>query len=134
MGYEELLERAYKLLPKKVMEPSRFEMPKVKVEYHGKATLITNFKAIASQLRRDVKHLARFFSKEFATSVSIEGERLRLKGRIGISALQKKLEDYVNTYVLCPMCKKPDTHFTEMYGVTVLKCEACGAINPVPEL
>ena len=134
MSYDELLERAYKLLPEKVKEPARFEMPKVRVEYHGRTTLITNFKQIASYLRRDPKHLARFFSKELATAASIEGDRLRLKGRIGMTALQKKLEEYVKTFVLCPVCGKPDTHFVEMYGVTMLKCEACGAINPVPEI
>ncbi len=134
LSYEELLDRAYRLLPEKAKEPTRFEMPKVRVEYHGKTTVITNFRQIASYLRRDVKHMARFFSKELATSASIEGDRLRLKGRIGINAAQKKLEDYVKTFVLCPVCGKPDTHFVEMYGVTVLKCEACGAISPVPEI
>jgi translation initiation factor 2 subunit 2 len=134
MDYETLLDRAYSLLPEKVKEPARFEIPKVRVEYHGRTTVITNFKQLANYLRRDVKHMAKFFSKELATSVSLEGDRLRLKGRIGVAALQKKFEDYVKTYVLCPVCGKPDTHFEEMYGVTVLKCEACGAISPIPEL
>ena len=134
MDYESLLERAYRQLPEKVKEPARFEIPRVRVEYHGRSTLITNFRQLANYLRRDVKHMAKFFSKELATSASLEGDRLRLKGRIGINALQKKFEDYVKTYVLCPVCGKPDTHFVEMYGVTMLKCEACGAISPIPEL
>ncbi len=134
MDYGALLERAYNLLPQKAKEPTRFEMPRLRVELHGKTTVITNFKQVVSYLRRDPSHLAKFFSKELATSASLEGERLRLKGRFGPATLQKKLEDYVRTYVLCPVCGKPDTHFVEMYGVTMLKCEACGAISPVPEL
>lgn len=134
MDYAALLERAYNLLPEKAKEPSRFEMPRVRVELHGKTTVISNFKQICSHIRRDPSHVAKYYSKELATSASIEGERLRLKGRFSPNTLQKKLEDYVKTYVLCPTCGKPDTHFVEMYSVTMLKCEACGAISPVPEL
>ncbi len=132
--YEELLDRAYRLLPEKAVKPTRFEMPKARVELVGKSTVIRNFSDIASVIRRDMKHMMRFFAKEFATSASIEGGMLRLKGRFSPVSVQKKLEEYVKTFVLCPVCGKPDTHFMEMRGVTVLKCEACGAISPVPEV
>ncbi len=134
LEYERLLDRLYDRLPEQAKKPARFEIPKAIVEIHGKSTLIKNFSAIAKALRRDPRHLYKFFVKELGTTGSIEGDMLRLKGRFGPATINRKLEEYVKEYVLCPVCGKPDTHFIEMRGVRMLKCEACGAISPIREL
>ncbi len=134
LEYEKLLDRLYERLPEKAKKPSRFEIPKAIVEIHGKTTLVKNAGAIASTLRRDLKHLFKFFVKELGTSGSLEGQMIRLKGRFGPGVVNKKLEQYVKEYVLCPICGKPDTHFIEMRGVKMLKCEACGAVSPIREI
>jgi translation initiation factor 2 subunit 2 len=134
LEYDALLDRLYEKLPESAKKPARFEMPVAVVEIHGKSTLIKNAGQIAQYLRRDLNHFFRFMTKEFGTTGSIEGQAIRLKGRFGPGAIQKKVQQYVRDFVLCPVCGKPDTHFVEINGVRMLKCEACGAISPVREI
>jgi len=134
LQYERLLDRLYDLLPEQAKKPVRFEIPKAQVEIHGKTTLIKNFESIAKVFRREKKHLFKYLCKELGTTGSIEGSMARLKGRFGPATINRKIEEYAKEFVLCPICGKPDTHFTELRGVKMLKCEACGAISPVREL
>lgn len=134
LEYENLLDRLYKLLPEQAKTPTRFEMPRASVEIHGKGTVIRNASSVCQAFRRDVNHFFRYITKELGTTGSVEGGALRLKGRFGPSTVQRKLEQYAKEFVLCPVCGKPDTHFTELRGIKMLKCEACGAVSPVPEI
>ena len=134
LEYEFLLERLYKLLPEQAKKPARFEIPRAVVEIHGRSTLIKNFGQIANVFRRDPKHLFKFLCKELGTTGSLEGSMARLKGRFGPATVNKKIEEYAKEYVICPVCGRPDTHFIELYGVKMLKCEACGAVSPIREL
>jgi hypothetical protein len=47
------------------------------------------------------------------------------------SLINKKIEEYVKFYILCPICKRPDTKICDEAGVKIMICEACGAKNPV---
>jgi len=134
LEYEYLLDRLYALLPEQAKKPARFEMPRAMVEIHGKTTLIRNAAQIAQTFRRDLTHFFKFVTKELGTTGSIEGGAIRLKGRFGPATVQRKVEQYAKEFVLCPVCGKPDTHFIELRGVKMLKCEACGAVSPIPEL
>lgn len=134
LEYDRLLDRLYELLPEQAKKPARFEIPKAHVDVHGKSTVIRNFDQIAKAFRRDKKHLFKFLCKELGTTGSIEGAAARLKGRFGPATVNRKIEEYAKEYVICPICGRPDTHFVEMRGVRMLKCEACGAISPVREL
>jgi len=132
--YEKMLTRARMLLPKKVLEKRRFEMPKADSIIQGNRTIFRNFSEIAKIIRRDEKHFFKFITKELAVAGSIEGGRLILNGKFTNYQIQKVVESYINTYVLCPECKRPDTHFIEEHGIKMLKCEACGAISPIKKL
>ncbi|MBM3229925.1 translation initiation factor IF-2 subunit beta, partial [Candidatus Parvarchaeota archaeon] len=47
-------------------------------------------------------------------------------------AINEKLSDFINSYVVCKECKKPDTRLMEgQHGIKTLVCEACGARAPV---
>ncbi|MDN5358489.1 MAG: translation initiation factor 2 subunit 2 [Candidatus Diapherotrites archaeon] len=134
LEYERLLDRLYEKLPEEAKKPMRFEMPRAAVEIHGKTTLIRNAAQIAQIFRRDLNHFFKYITREMGTTGSIEGSAIRLKGRFGPATIQRKVEQYAKDYVLCPVCGKPDTHFIELRGVRMLKCEACGAVSPIPEL
>ena len=62
MDYEQLLERAKKNLPDQGKVKERFEIPKVKGLVEGNKTIITNFQQIATALRRDIKHLLKYYT------------------------------------------------------------------------
>lgn len=126
MEYEKLLDLAFENI-KPMEECGRFEIKKVEGHIEGNRTMISNFMQVASCLRRRPEHLAKFLLKELATSGEIAGERLILLRRISSDTINKKIEKYTNSFVLCPVCKKPDTEMVEDSGKKYVRCLACGA-------
>ena len=132
MDYDELLNRAYSLLPEKATKGGRFEMPVIETFIQGNKTIIKNFDSIAEKLRRKQEELARYFSKELAIPITLEGRGLVLHGKFSDRVLNEKFKAYVESYVLCKECKKADTKLIEMdRGVKTMVCEACGARTSV---
>ena len=129
--YEKLLETARSKLPEKVLSKERFEIPKVEGHVQGNKTIISNFIQICDDLRRSPAHLLKYLQRELATPASIDGPRLILGRKISSALINSKLERYVNEFVLCPECQKPDTNLTKENRVTIIKCMACGARHPV---
>jgi translation initiation factor 2 subunit 2 len=125
MNYEALLESAYEEV-KPVEECGRFEILKVKGHHEGTKTIITNFLQVATCIRRASPHLIKFLNKELASSSELSGDRLILSRKLSSKEINEKIEKYVNLFVLCPKCKKPDTEIVEEKGKTMLRCMACG--------
>ncbi len=134
LSYEEMLDRAYKLMPPIVFEKKRFEVPKVQVSVEGNKTIFKNAKEIADYLRRDIKHMLKFIGKDMGAAWRIDGNRVIFVGKFSGFTLNQKVDRYVKTYVICPVCGKPDTKLVKVDRVLVLKCMACGAMSPVPSL
>lgn len=131
-SYEELLDETYKKLPKKLTSGERFEIPKLEAFTEGNKTIVRNFGTIVDSLRRKREEVMKFLSKELAVPVNIDGDRLILQRKFFGDLINKKFEDYVNSYVICKQCKKPDTYVEELgHGLKNIVCEACGAKNPV---
>jgi len=130
-NYDELLERAYKNVKVVQTNGERFNIPNVSGEVSGNNTIITNIKSIAEYIRRPLEHLAKFLIKELATPGEIENDRLILKTRLSSSRVNEKVETYVNLFVLCPECKKPDTEIVSEKGIKFKHCLACGAKTPI---
>jgi translation initiation factor 2 subunit 2 len=130
-SYEKLLDSAYEDI--KVVEGSgeRFEIPPIEGFFQGKKTVVTNLNQIAAHLRRDVEHLQRFLSKELATQIVKEGERFVLGSKISSKKINPKIEQYVNEFVICKECKKPDTQIVKQDRQNMLHCLACGAKHPI---
>lgn len=127
MGYEELLESAYGKVNKTEV-CDRFEVKKINMIHEGSnKTIITNFMQLALCLRRDPEHLARFLYKNLASYGEIAGERLILGRKISSDMVNKKIDLYVNEYVKCSKCGKPDTEIVDEEGNSCLRCLACGA-------
>lgn len=131
MDYEKLLDSAYKKLPKVDKVVERFEVPKALGHIQGNKTIITNFFKIADALRRDQQHLLKYLLRELATPGVIDGQRLILGRKISSKLINDKIEQYVNDFVLCPECKKPDTILKKEERVLTIKCMACGAKHTV---
>ena len=129
--YKHLLERAYKKLPEKTEASERFEIPEADVLVQGNRTILKNFEAIATKLRRNTKHLSKYLSKELAASSIIEGSRLILNTKLHERSINEKIRDYVNMYIICKQCKRPDTKLIEEDRLPVMICEACGARSAV---
>lgn len=130
-GYEKLLERGMKKIPKPSGPGGRFQIPGARVLNQGMKTIIANFLDISQGLRREPNHLMKFLLKELATSGEIRGKSAEFTGRFASSLIDKKIEIYVKNHVLCQECGKPDTKLIRKDRLEFMKCEACGAKHPV---
>ncbi len=133
MSYEELLNEAYENV-EHVEECKRFEVLKVKGHHEGTRTIITNFGQVVTCLRRDADHVIKFLTKELASSGELKGDRLILSRKLASKDVNEKIEKYVNLFVLCPKCKKPDTELENDKGKAFLRCLACGEKHEVQKI
>jgi translation initiation factor 2 subunit 2 len=127
MDYNELLERGMKNMPKQASEGERFEIKKAITQKDGRKTIIVNFLEVAKSLRRDPNHLLKFLLKELATKGDYSGQRLTVLGNFTADHINKKIDIYVGSFIVCPECGKPDTQLFKEGKFTIMKCEACGA-------
>jgi translation initiation factor 2 subunit 2 len=129
--YRRLLDRAYEGLPEQVESYERWTVPRPNVRRVGRRTVIMNFKEIADELRRDPSHLLKFLSGEMATLASFDGTRAIFQGNFKADSVRNLLEVYTNRYVVCPVCKRPDTKIVREKRLWFLQCEACGAKSSI---
>ncbi|MBP7708424.1 translation initiation factor IF-2 subunit beta [Candidatus Pacearchaeota archaeon] len=123
--YESMLGEAYKSI-KPTEFCDRFEVKKVEGHHEGTKTIITNFAQVVQCLRRDADHVSRYLFKELATPGNIEGDRLIFIRKMPSKMVNDKIEKYVENFVKCSTCGKPDTEIITESGKTFLKCMACG--------
>ena len=129
--YRNLLDRAYSQLPEQITSYERWTVPRPDVRIVGRRTVIMNFKEIADELRRDPEHLLKFLSGEMATLANFDGTRAVFQGRFRADSIRNLLEVYTNRYVVCPVCKRPDTRIVRDRRLWFLQCEACGARSSI---
>ena len=107
--YDSLLERAKSKLPDISFSDDRFVIPKLDSQIEGNRTFFRNFRDIITAINRPPNHFLKFLTNELGTSGNIEGSRSVFQGKHSKLQLNKLLDRYVNDYVICPECKKPDT-------------------------
>ncbi|NLI62849.1 MAG: translation initiation factor IF-2 subunit beta [Methanosarcinaceae archaeon] len=130
-AYENLLNRAIEQLPEEDIESERFTIPEAKIFPEGKTTVFENFSSVADTLRRDHDHFMKFLTRELGTAGKIEGLRSIFQGRFTREQIDSNIRAYVDEYVMCSECNRPDTSLEKVDRVLVLKCAACGAHRPV---
>ena len=129
--YEALLKKAKSSLPEVNVSKARFEMPKALGHLQGNKTIISNFTAIVKEFHRDQAQFLKYLLRELATPGSVDGPRLILGRKIPASLINEKIKQYAEEFVLCIVCKKPDTILIKEERVTTIKCTACGAKHPL---
>ena len=131
MDYEQLLERGLKKIPKHTGSGERFEIPKVSGHVEGSKTIITNFTKIADIIHRDPKHLLKYLQRELAAPALINNQKLIIGRKISSNIINEKIKKYVESFVICKDCNKPDTKLVKENRVTLIQCLACGAKHPI---
>ena len=129
--YKDLLNRLRESLPDTITAQTRFKIPEPEVLYEGKTTVFRNFGDIVDAINRESSHLIAFLLKEVGTAGNQEGRRVIFKGRVPIKQLEDRIKNYVDIYVLCSECQRPDTRLVKEGRTLTLECEACGAHRPV---
>ncbi len=130
-SYEELLDIVLEQVPRAVFESSRFQVPEADIAAAGNQTVIKNLRAITTALNREPEHLAKYLLRELAVAGIFREAQLILQGKFPKGAVEEKIKRYVDEFVICKECKKPDTKLERFEKTTILRCEACGAKTPV---
>ena len=134
--YDSLLDRARSQVPEDAFKKSgeRFKVPNVKLMLQGNRSIWQNFQDIINVLNRPGREVIKFVSGQIGTAGSIEGGNAIFNGKFNTEAITDVLNRYIDSYVICPVCTRPDTEIKKVEKQYVLECSACGAqtaIRPV---
>jgi len=132
--YEELLKRARSQIPEVTSKRERLELPRLTHSVIGMRTIIHNFKEIAEALNRDPRHQLKFLTREMATAATMQESRVIFQGKFSRETFERLLQRYMEQFVTCPVCKRPDTKIVKEKRLSFLVCEACGAKSSIRQL
>ncbi len=132
--YNELLKRGCAQLPEVSLKRERLEMPRIILQTVGLRTIISNFKEIADALDRDPQHILKFLTREMATAATYHESRAIFQGKFRIDSFERLLQRYMESFVTCPVCKRPDTRVVKEKRLAFLVCNACGAKSSIKQL
>jgi translation initiation factor 2 subunit 2 len=133
-NYDELLKRACTQMPEVSAKRERLELPRIMIQTVGMRTIINNFKEIADSLDRDPQHILKFLTREMATAATFHDNRAIFQGKFQRESFERLLQRYLEGYVTCPVCKRPDTRIVKEKRLTFLVCNACGAKSSIKQL
>ena len=132
--YDELLKRARAQIPEVTTKHERLELPRLYVSMAGMRTTISNFKEVADVLDRDPQHILKFLTREMATAATYRDGRAIFQGKFPRDTFERLLQRYNEAFVICPVCKRPDTNIVKEKRLSFLVCNACGAKSSVKQL
>jgi translation initiation factor 2 subunit 2 len=132
--YEELLKRARSQIPEITSKRERLEIPRLHHSVIGMRTIIYNFKEVADAINRDPQHLLKFLTREMATAATMQGSRAIFHGKFSSETSARLIQRYMESFVTCPVCKRPDTKIVREKRLSFLICDACGARSSVQQL
>ncbi|HYM40232.1 MAG TPA: translation initiation factor IF-2 subunit beta [Thermoplasmata archaeon] len=131
LSYAQLLARAKKALPDALSSGERFQVPAPDLAYEGKTTILRNFEDIVQAIRRDPDMVLTYLLRELGTAGTLEGRRVVFKSKVTPQGVEERIRSYVEAYVLCQECGRPDTRLVKEGRIAMLECDACGARRPV---
>ena len=134
--YDKLLERARTQVPEDAFKRSgeRFKVPTVQMMVQGNRSLWQNFQDIINVLNRPGREVLKFVSGQLGTAGTMEGGTAIFNGKFTTELVDELVARYVESYVTCPVCTRPDTEIVKESHAYYLSCSACGArtaIRPV---
>ena len=133
-NYDELLKRACSQMPEVSLKRERLELPRLYITTVGMRTIISNFKEVADVLNRDPQHILKFLTREMATAATFHDNRAVFQGKFKRDSFERLLQRYMEAYVICPVCKRPDTKIVKEKRLSFLVCNACGAKSSIKQL
>lgn len=126
-----MLERGKSKLPDTVVATERFNVPKVTGQLEGNKTIISNFLQIANVIRRNPEHILKYISRETAAKGEIKKQLLMFNTKLPSAKINEKIQQYVDNFVICKECGKPDTKLSKEGIITFMRCQACGAKHSI---
>src|SRR3989304_4262031 len=125
------LQRAEGAMPKPLTAGGRFHIPDAELISEGKTTVLRNFIDITTAINRDPNQVLQYLLRELGTAGSLEERRGGFKGKVTAQQVADRVKSYIDTYVTCSECGRPDARLVKEDRVAILECDACGARRPV---
>ncbi len=132
--YDELLKRACSQIPEVSLKRERLELPHLLITTIGMRTIISNFEEVADVLNRNPQHILKFLTREMATAATYHDSRAIFQGKFRRDSFERLLQRYMESFVTCPVCKRPDTKIVKEKRLSFLVCNACGARSSIKQL
>jgi len=132
--YEGLLKMARSQCSEVGSKHERLELPRLQYARIGMRTVIYNFKEVADALSRDPLHIMKFLTGEMATAATAQGSRVIFQGKFSEDTFSRLIQRYIEGFVNCPVCHRPDTKIVKEKRLSFLVCDACGAKSSVRHL
>ncbi len=133
-NYNDLLKRAESQLPEVSLKHERLELPRLFITTVGMRTIISNFKEVSDALDRDPQHILKFLTREMATAATFHDSRAIFQGKFQRDSFERLLQRYMESFVICPVCKRPDTKIVKEKRLAFLVCNACGARSSIKQI
>ncbi|MCL2135000.1 MAG: translation initiation factor IF-2 subunit beta [Candidatus Bathyarchaeota archaeon] len=132
--YDDLLKRAGEQMPEISIKKERLELPRLFITTVGMRTIISNFGEISNILDRDPQHILKFLTHEMATAATFHDARAIFQGKFQRDSFERLLQRYMDAFVICPVCKRPDTKLVKEKRLITLVCNACGAKSAIKQI
>jgi translation initiation factor 2 subunit 2 len=131
LDYKKLLKKVIDSTSNKKVVEDRFRLPHAEIFYEGNTTVIKNFDKICDAINREPDIVLKFLLGAVGSAGELSGGRAVFQGRIPPSTVQNKLREYIDAYVMCPECNRPDTHLVKQDRTVLIRCDACGAFRSI---
>ena len=131
LEYKKLLKKFQDKSFSRTNDDTRFKLPEIEIFYEGNTTVIRNFDKISDAVNRDQDHILKILLGGLGTAGEINSGRLIFQGKIPSKSIQDKMKEYIDTFVMCSECNKPDTHLVKQGRTILVRCDACGAFRSV---
>ncbi|CAD2216942.1 translation initiation factor 5 [Angomonas deanei] len=128
--------------PNKRSDPHyRYKMPALEIKPEGSGngvkTVFPNIHAICEALNRPEVALMTYIQTARGTKMQIDekNDKYLVMGTYSKEDLQSDIDKFVKTYVLCPKCSNPETHFLLTNNDSDIRqlCGACSEKRIFPE-
>lgn len=118
-------------IPSTVNDPQyRYKMPELvtKIEGSGNGikTCIVNMSEVAQALKCPPEYTVKFLGCELAAQSTFKDDRAIIMGVHDVNMCQKKLDKFIDSYVLCQNCHLPEIDMYVKNKTVKGACKACG--------
>ena len=120
------------------LNQEKLKIPKLMVKRTGMRKMNwVNFGSVCKALQRGQEDLKKFLQLETGFLCSIAAkEHLILNGVVRVETLEVLLTKFINNFVLCRSCRKPNTRLVkdQLTRLQFLVCNECNAQSSTPSL
>jgi len=103
----------------------RYTMIKLNVIKQRNKTVIDNLHLVAADLDRNPIMIANFFRKKMGIAMTYKNGILSTSADLNYSHFDNPLREFIQLYVLCGVCKLPETIFFIKDNKVSLECKCC---------